>query len=123
MKMELREELTSLSAFLFCSSVAAVFCKIKNPLQKLEFEKHEKLELTKGTDSTWYLARGPFPGPISWFLFVDLTFVFEWTEEEEACLALVVRANRNGVVAREEKGEQFGEGKWGFLVHQIDLQP
>ena len=42
---------------------------------------------------------------------------------EEACLALVVRANRNGVVAREEKGEQFGEGKWGFLVHQIDLQP
>ena len=79
MKMEMREELTSVSAFLFCkpqrrcSGVAVVFCKIKNPLQKLEFEKHEKLELTKGTDSTWYLAREPFPGPISWFLFVDLT--------------------------------------------------
>ncbi|KAJ6887714.1 hypothetical protein NC652_028862 [Populus alba x Populus x berolinensis] len=31
---------------------------------------------------------------------------------EEACLALVVRANRNGVVAREERGEQFGEENW-----------
>jgi len=35
---------------------------------------------------------------------------------EEACSGIggFLGQNRNGVVAREERGEQLGEGNWGF---------
>jgi hypothetical protein len=45
----------------------------------------------------------------------------EWTEGKKLAPALVVLGqNRNGVVVREERGEQFGEGNWGFsssIIH------
>jgi hypothetical protein len=35
---------------------------------------------------------------------------------EEACSGVggFLGQNRNGAVAREKRGEQFGEGNWGF---------
>jgi hypothetical protein len=51
--------------------------------------------------------------------------IFVWKEGTEgkklalvsSCALVVLGQNRNGVVARDERGEHFGEGNWD-LVHQ-----
>ena len=86
--------------------------------------------MTKETHNTyWYLTRGTFPARISWGFSVIVTVEGQIGEGlcfrsslgkndrgEEACSGVggFLGQNRNGVVAREKRGEQFGEGNWGF---------
>jgi len=118
---------------------AALLCKNKNnrdPLQKLDFEQHVKQNwqgkrtLLTGislVDLSQHEYLGFFcnynTGGTDRWRFVFSIFIWkEGTERKKlalasSCALVVLGQNRNGVVARDERGEQFGEGNWG-LVHQ-----
>jgi hypothetical protein len=118
---------------------AALFCKNKNnrdPLQKLDFEQRVKqnwqgertiLTSISLVDLSQHESLGFFcncnTGGTNRWRFVFSIFVWkEGTEGKKlalasSCVLVVLGQNRNGVVARDERGEQFGEGNWG-LVHQ-----
>ena len=116
MKMEMREELTSVS----------VFCKPKT-VQQLCSAKSKTIEthqILRHTLNKNLQGERTLTG-ISWFFSAILTM--EGQSSDGLCLMdrgeEVLWRWCQGKIETGLAGEQFGEGNLGFLACQIDLQP